>query len=369
MQGQQYGEQARDRVQRSRSAYEEVFGYYARWTWPKVTEEAQRFLAPIEDFGRDYAEEMRGIAEGAALPFEDILALNVRTEVMFAAKARHALAQMPRRAECTSFAVLPDANIDGHALIGQNWDWLLHAFDTVVVLEAKQEAKPNYVTVVEAGLLAKTGMNSAGIGLATNALVSDRDCGEPGVPYHVLLRAILDAETITGAICKLQANVRSSSANFLVASDEGVALDIEGTPGDFGSLRTLTPNRGAILHTNHLLAEHASVKDISLWAMPGSSVRLQRACRLLETAAELSPSTLQQLLADHADHPWSICCHADPKQVRLDQGATVASIVMDLNARHLWLADGQPCSVPYRELDYSDFLDKDTPNPSGEPHV
>ena len=37
-----------------------------------------------------------------------------------------------------------------------------------------QDDGPDFVTVVEAGLLAKTGMNSSGIGLATNALVTDR---------------------------------------------------------------------------------------------------------------------------------------------------------------------------------------------------
>jgi hypothetical protein len=31
---------------------------------------------------------------------------------------------------------------------------------------------------------------------------------------------------------------------------------------------------------------------------------------------------------------------------------------MDLDSRTMWVADGPPCSVPYRELDYRDFLSK-----------
>ena len=54
--------------------------------------------------------------------------------------------------------------------------------------------------MVEAGLLAKTGMNAAGLGLVTNALVTDADVGEPGLPYHVLLRAVLDCGTVTEAL-------------------------------------------------------------------------------------------------------------------------------------------------------------------------
>jgi hypothetical protein len=75
-------------------------------------------------------------------------------------------------------AVLPGASENGHTLLGQNWDWLIHAWETTVVLESEQDQGPNFVTVVEAGLLAKTGMNAAGLGLVTNTLVSDRDIGE-----------------------------------------------------------------------------------------------------------------------------------------------------------------------------------------------
>ena len=122
-----------------------------------------------------------------------------------------------RQGECTAFAVVPEASASGHTLIGQNWDWLLHCFDTVVVLEAEQDEGPNYVSVVEAGLLAKTGMNSSGLGVATNALVTEDDRGEPAMPYHVLLRAFMDCETISDALSAAQRSRRSSSANYLLA--------------------------------------------------------------------------------------------------------------------------------------------------------
>jgi isopenicillin-N N-acyltransferase-like protein len=47
--------------------------------------------------------------------------------------------------------------------------------------------------------------------------------------------------------------------------------------------------------------------------------------------------------------------------VPYDQGATVASVLMDLNAKKLWLADGPPCTTPYRELDYAELLGKPSP--------
>jgi len=353
--GRQYGEQARERMLRSRDAYEEVFDHYAAWSWDKVTREASRYVPPIGAFRPAYLEEMHGMAEGSGLGFEDVLALNVRTEVMFAAKARQALSRAVAVAgECTAFAALPEGS-GGHVLIGQNWDWLLHSFDTVVVLEAHQIGKPAYVTVVEAGLLAKLGMNSAGIGLVTNAIVTDLDRGEPGIPFHVLLRSVLDAETVTDALSGLQAGFRSSSANYLLASADGVALDVEAVPGDFSRLRVAAPEDGLLLHTNHLLHAQPGVTDVSLWAMPDSAVRLQRA-RAIAGAGDRSRAALTAMLSDHADWPRSICAHPDEHRPKLDQTATVASVVMDLRERRLWLADGQPCQTPYRELDYGTFL-------------
>jgi isopenicillin-N N-acyltransferase like protein len=353
--GRQYGEQARGRMLRSRDAYEEVFGHYTSWSWDKVTEEAVRYVPPIRAFRPEYLDEMRGMAQGSGLRFEDVLALNVRSEVMFAAKARQALLRpLPGVGECTAFAALPEEP-GGHVLVGQNWDWLVHSFDTVVVLEARQIDRPAYVTVVEAGLLAKLGMNSAGIGLATNAMVTDRDRGEPGVPFHVLLRSVLDAETVTEALAGLQSGFRSSSANYIVASDDGVALDVEAVPGDFTRLRVSEPENGVLLHTNHLLHAQPGVTDVSLWAMPDSAVRLQRA-RAVARESGRSRAALTAMLSDHADRPWSICAHPDGRLPRLDQAATVASAVMDLAERRLWLADGPPCTTAYREIDYSTFL-------------
>src|ERR1700733_1258520 len=180
--GRQYGEQAAARVRRSVSAYRVVFAQVAGWDWATVRAEAARFEAPIAAFGPRYLAEMRGLAAGAGLAFLDVLAINVRTEVMFAAKARQAAnitAATARPGECSAFAVAPSPGRRGPTLIGQNWDWLPHAADTVVVLEARQDEGPDFVTVVEAGLLAKTGMNSSGLGLVTNALVTADDAGEP----------------------------------------------------------------------------------------------------------------------------------------------------------------------------------------------
>jgi isopenicillin-N N-acyltransferase like protein len=356
--GRQYGAQARARVRRSVQAYQQVFAYYAGWDWPTVRRAAAGFEAPIADFRPAYLEEMRGIADGAGLDLADVLAINVRTEVMFAAKARQApLAGRARAApptgpqppaECSAFAAVQDQ--PAATLIGQNWDWLLHSAETLVLLEVRQDDGPDFVTVVEAGLLAKTGMNAAGLGLVTNALVTGADVGAPGLPYHVLLRAVLDCATVTEALMVLQAGERSSSANYLIAHSSGAALDVEAAPGDFTRLYPLYPDHGLLLHTNHFLSVGLYPVDLSLWAMPSSAIRLQRLRAFGAGGQHRTLDDFRGLLADHADYPYSVCAHPEPGAHPCEQGATIASVLMDLTAGRMWVAAGHPCQARYTDV-------------------
>jgi isopenicillin-N N-acyltransferase-like protein len=182
----------------------------------------------------------------------------------------------------------------------------------------------------------------------TNALVTDADLGEPGLPYHVLLRAILDCPTVTEALRVLAAGPRSSSANYLIAHASGAAVNIEAAPGDFTRLYPLFPEDGVLRHTNHFLTRETGPTDLALWAMHSSVVRLQR-LRAATTARSLDD--FRTVLADHADYPYSICAHPDPAEHPCEQVATIASVLMDLTARQIWLAPGHPCQAAYEQLE------------------
>jgi isopenicillin-N N-acyltransferase like protein len=355
--GRMYGEAARERVRRSVEAYGDVFAHCAGWDWRRVREEAAAYRAPVEAFEPRYAEELRGLAEGAAVDELDVLAINVRTEIMFAATARERLP-----AECTSFAAVPSRTADGTLLIGQNWDWLPHAADTTVVLEARQDDGPDYVSVVEAGLLAKAGMNSSGIAVATNALVSAADLGRPGVPYHVLLRALMDAESLADALAALGRSERSSSANYLLAHADGVAADVEAAPGDYSRLFVGYPSDGVILHTNHFVNPGFDGRDVGLVSMPDSAFRLMRARQLVaDRPGPLDRAFFEALLADHATYPLGVCCHPDPRHGPVEQSATLASLIMEPASRRIWVAAGNPCTAPFEPLELGDLLDKESP--------
>jgi isopenicillin-N N-acyltransferase-like protein len=343
--GRRLGEQARRLIGRNIELYADLFRHYAGWDWPRVTKYAAGFRRPIADYEPRYLAEIEGIAAGAGVSVEDILALNVRTEIMFAAVARQA------GHECSAFALLPAATVDGHTLIGQNWDWHPGMRDTLIVLHVQQDSGPDYVTVVEAGLLAKMGYNAAGIGVAANALISDQDRGEPGVPFHVVLRGLLDAETMTQALAAINRQARAASANYLVAHRDGEAFNAETAPGDYTRVYADFATGDMLVHTNHFVSPCFDLHDVGLWNGPDSPFRYTRLTHLLRTAAgTLDAARLQTILADHFNRPHSICRHPDSAAPAAEQYATVASVIMDLTAGTMWLADGNPCEVGYREV-------------------
>jgi len=343
--GQQYGAQASQRIRHNVEVYREIFEHYAGWDWQRVVEHARTYAPSIESYRAHFLDEMRGIADGAGLAFGDILALNVRTEIMFAAVARAAAH------ECTAFVALPEATADRHTLVGQNWDWKPAASETVVILEAEVTEGANFVTVVEAGLLAKTGLNSAGIGLVTNALVTDQDRGKPGVPYHAILRGILEAETMADAVGAITRHPRASSANYLIAHRDGEAINVEVAPGDYSRVFIAFPEDGVYGHANHFVCPGFDLKDVELWDGPGSLFRHRRMNRFLEQhRGDCDVTVLKEILADHFDLPNSICSHHDSRFPKVEQYVTVASIIMDLNTADVWLADGNPCQTQYQQL-------------------
>jgi len=344
-----HGKEAAERVRRSVELYGAIFRHYADWDWDEVTRHALRFEQPIREAHPGFLDELRGIAEGSGLAYEDILAINVRTEVMFSAVARSAAV------ECSSFAATAEATLDGHVLVGQNWDWKPHTTETVIVLDVERDDGPDYVTVVEAGLLAKTGMNSAGIGLTTNALISSDDQGEPGMPYHVILRAILDAENLPQALDAVTRHPRSSAANYLIAHRDGLAVDVEAAPGDFSRVWLVFPEHGLLGHTNHYVCSTPGIKDVTRWYAPDSPFRLARLEGLLDGArGRIEPRHFEETLRDHVSFPLSVCKHDDPPSLpEYEHTVTVASVVYDLTTGQMRLADGQPCTREYRTLDYS----------------
>src|SRR5512134_1513350 len=129
--GCQIGEARREQVQHSiANAHVLIDQSYdtLELTWDGAKIQARKYLPFAEERYAQYVEEMRGVAEGANVAFDDIVALNAMEAVTM--DALHLT-------RCTSFAVNEERTADGHVLLAHNEDWVPEDENDVFVVSAK----------------------------------------------------------------------------------------------------------------------------------------------------------------------------------------------------------------------------------------
>ncbi|MBS1842798.1 MAG: hypothetical protein JST53_00130 [Actinobacteria bacterium] len=342
--GRMMGEEAKQRIDESLAAYEETFGHYTGLPWSAISRIGLEFAVPIERYDREILEEIEGLAEGSGRGSGDLLALNARSEIMFGLKVK-------TPPECTAFFAGPSATADGHVLLGQNWDWRPRAIDSTALFEIDQgPGRPAFVMLPEAGLVGKTGFNECGVGVTLNALVSDRDLGERGVPIHVVLRGILNATTLEEAYAAIVRARRGASANYTIASRAGYGLAVEAGPGGIEAVEAMRPQDDLLAHANHFVCE-SRPNDVGLANWPDSVDRFERLQGLLAgSRGDLTVEKAEEMLADEAGYPDAISRVPNAEVHPVEQAATVFSIVMDLTAGIAEVAGGPPSTSSYARI-------------------
>jgi isopenicillin-N N-acyltransferase-like protein len=350
--GRQHGEAARPQIDTSLAFYKESFERTAGLRWPEVQERVHKWVPLIEAYLPGITDEVRGIAEGAGVRFEEILALNGRGEFT----AGDPFSNLDEaKAGCTSYFISDEASGDSHVYAGQNWDWRSGINDTVVMLRIHQPPKPTILTQVEAGQVGRHGANSAGIALNANGL-GGRFGNKLGIPQPYIRRKILNALTLHDALEAVFKSTQSICTNLLISHKDGEAFDIETTPGRHAWLE---PTEGVIVHANHFMAfVPEQLADSYRPFSPDSLYRVTRVRRGFRgMPAARTPEAMRELIAttlrDHFGCPDSVCNHADLSRHELDRTETVASSIVDLTTGDYYLAFGLPCENEYVRLPWN----------------
>lgn len=327
--GRQHGAAVPSRVKRSIELYGGQLGDLGYGTAAK-TALIGEFAKEIEAFGAHYIEEMRGIADGAGVSLEDVIMINARTEVI--AKARMVKNRPVEVTDehddgCTGAIILPERSATGELIHGQNWDWRVECAETAIVLRVRREDGPDFLTFVEAGGLARCGMNAAGISITANYLECDRDFTRAGVPLALIRRKVLEQEHLAFAIKAVAATPKACSNNMMLSAVQGFGIDFECAPDE---AFPLYPEDGMIVHANHWVGAIAltKVKNTSIPRVPESFYRDWRVKRLLDEAGrKLTVENLKDALFDDFLSPYSVCRPARPNE-QGNLSATVAMVVM-----------------------------------------
>jgi len=310
---------------------------------------ARAFMPVVEAYDAAYLEEMAGIAAGAGVALEDVVIINCRTEMLFG-HASMGEAGKEKTDGCTGIVVLPEAARDGRLLHAHNWDWREECVDSGVVLRIRSQDRPDILTFVEAGGLARHGFNGKGVAVTGNFLACERDFRERGeAPLALIRRKMLECDSMADAMLKLWAKNRYCSNNLMLSEAAGEAVDLECAPDE---IFWITPTDGLLVHANHWVspAAQAKLRDLGLRNSPDSIYRQRRVfSSLAAKAGHIGIEDLKEALFDVFGAPHSVL--RSPKPGSFDSiSATVATTIMDPGAGTMWIA-----RKPYQDQTFATY--------------
>lgn len=290
--GFQHGVQARHLIGRYLLLIERLTGR----SRDALCRNAMTFLPYVQALSPALVEEIRGLAAGAAISFEEALLCQARAE-----------AGQVRDGGCTAFALTRSATANGQPLAGQNQDLEPEYADVAILLHVKpNDGRPRALMFTFAGQLGYAGMNEHGVVHFANALYDF--AWQPGLPHYPLKRVILEQPSVAAAVDVISHHRTCSAANVVLADGAGAIGDVEVRPEGIAVYRDDHPDW--LIHANHYCTPQFAPHETH--SLADSCPRYERMKALVKAQwGQVTVTTLQQILADHQGDPGAICRHGE----------------------------------------------------------
>ena len=331
--GKQCGTLTKHQIAISLKNYREIFAL-CNISWDEAILKSKKSLEVVSEIFPDIIAELKGLAAGSNESFESLFALNARTEILPANFLVNVSGNENSINECTSLALNREEN---PVWLAQNWDWIGFQRPAMITLKAIDEAGNSYITVTEAGMLAKIGLNSHGFGISLNILRSHSDGENAGIPVHLMLRALLNCKNTQEAIELVGRLNFTSSSNILIADKNAHISSMELSPI---GVQFLPAQNGHICHTNHFLHPTLEANDAGREGNISTQLRLNTAKKHLPSTNSFEQ--IKHLLSDTSDGLESICRFPDTSLPKVAQLETVLGVIMNVSTQELWVSDAQP---------------------------
>lgn len=335
--GLHFGRAQKAAVECSVRAYRKLFAASRGLTDPEILALGAAYRSALSAQHPELAIEIEGIASGAGQAAEELFALNARTEIIAGSF----------RPEC-SVVGFSGGQGESDAWIAQNWDWHMDLRAARVLWEVHPPSGPSFLTVTEAGILAKLGVNSAGLGVLLNLLSTETDGGTDGIPIHAALRLVLSTchDVDEGRALLESLQFCASSAVSLVDSS-GALVTLEVWPGGINAIEPAS--NGFLTHTNHFCRSIEPARDMVAEQYPDSVAR-QRCLdqRILHLTDQTHYTAATRLLRSHEGRPHSVCYHDADNPAYLERHESLLSLILLPAAQTVLFTDGSPCRNEYQ---------------------
>ncbi len=285
----------------------------------KSNADVLRALGELERVARDrfpdIMQEMDGIAAGSGMDFSDVWLWNCRGD--FAGGGDQIGDPL---AGCTT--VLLPGNGERAAIIGHNEDDQAELDGSCFLVRVIPDDGPGFLSFYSPGLLPghTFAVNDAGLVQTINHIRPYDQ--RPGVPRHVVARAVLSQRSLNGAVALLQREDRASGFHHnLGMCGERMLLSVE-APASGCAVEEASERPRA--HTNHLIYDQFT--DIEQELAESSRDRLQRAQALISEGA-LAQGDPLVILQDQVGEGMPIYRKGQNPE---DSGYTLATVVFEI---------------------------------------
>lgn len=351
--GQQIGRELRDLVSESIDFYHRYLsrrGVSSRQLQDLLTP----YLVAAESQFPSYMATLKGMSVGAMVPVLELFAINAFEELepmlespegglLFLQRKEGYLAPpMPPTERCSSFAVATrEATILAH-----NEHWLAGDLGNVaVVIDVPDDGAVAVVSPTIVCCLPAVGINAHGGAQGIGSLTASDD--RVGVPRVLVSRHSLEAMDRADAIERSGLPKRAGGYGHTFAFAGGDTFGVETTAERLAMLE------GPPIHTNHYL--HPGLAQLGPEPSEGSRARRDRLQELIDERRPQTVADVMDILRDHGSEPQAICLHPDPAEGD-EASAVVFSMVVELEERRLWVAQGNPCQNEYEEVDLAEVV-------------
>lgn len=324
-----YAKQLRTRIKQTFDFYNDVVFEHSELSEVEIYKRVNILISKTRAVFPNLISELECISESANIPIQQIFLINARTEILNASVG-----------ECTSIA------IPKNKLLAQTWDWIEELEKLMVILIVEKEDGSSFVTLTEPGMLAKIGVNSYGIGVGLNFLKSEHSLD--GVPVHLLLRAILDCESLKNVREIVAQSNMGKSSYIPVATSTGEAVGFEFSNN---VMQELNPMDDVLLHTNHCLAP-----NLTSVPLPTSNQRYETTLANLRAGLNPDFATVDRILSDTSSSEAPVQAPYKPSESlgNLAVG-TCATIIMELEKLRFSYRKGPNPFGPYHSICLSDL--------------
>jgi isopenicillin-N N-acyltransferase-like protein len=293
----------------------------------------QGFIEALKKHFPQYLDELKGEAEGAAVPFFDLMILNLNPEYSM-------LMRKPSSGSEGSDCSTVISRTPDRVILAHNEDGSGAYQDAMYVLKVKAPSGVTFLCMSYPGIIAGNapGFNDQGIAHSCN-FISSKEV-KIGVPRYFLDRAMLEARDLDHAVGFAGHPARAYSQNHnLVSYPEKRALMVETTPSKY----EVKEVDGLAFHTNHFVLDEMKDVPESRLAIATSTPRynvLKKEAGQMAHPTSPEPEDLVKILSSHKGKPFSPCRH--PSNTGL--GCTLGTAVFDTDKDSMQLFKGNPCN-------------------------